>query len=350
MPKQNVRYGYALDKNGRLISIRDSKEMSDIFICPHCKSEMIGKYGQHNQWHFAHKKKQCEYDKYLHTVAEQRIMDWFNISKNVNIRIPIIIKCSKYNQCKLRDYNCKKSDMRIFDIKKWFASAEQEKSFFKDGDKFIADIFLNNKTNSEIPLFLEICVTHRCEQKKIDSGIKIIEFDIESESDIESIVNAPYIEENEHIRFYNFKTKEMYGQISEFPEKSIYKFVLLKPNEEYSYKSSCHEERKGIFEATINWDIEAGSYWHSLAEFKDAFLVAASQYYPFKSCVFCMHQIERDCYHECSLYNKIEGIHKKCRMNNPTVCQHYQEDKEKTSFLLNKFDSYKNKEVWIKDM
>ena len=98
------------------------------------------------------------------------------------------------------------------------------------------------------------------------------------------------------------------------------------------------------FEPGINW------HFDSLFELKDAFLVAASQYYPFKSCVFCIHQIERDCYHECSLYNKIEGIHKKCRMNNPTVCPYYQEDKKKISILLYKFNSLKNKDVWIKEM
>ena len=277
MPKQSVRYGYALDKNGRLVNIRDSKEMPNIYICPHCKSEMIGKYGQHNQWHFAHKKKQCEYDKYLHTVAEQRIMDWFNNSKNVNIRIPIITKCPKYNQCELKGYNCKKKDMRIYDIKNWFVSAQQEKSFLKNGEKYIADIFLNNKTDSEIPLFLEICVTHRCEQKKIESGIKIIEFDIESESDIETIVSSPYIEANEHIRFYNFKTKEIYGQTSVCESKTFkkfIKFVLTESNEAYSCECTCRGERRGIFEAIINWDFKANTNWdkglchfESLSEF-----------------------------------------------------------------------------------
>ena len=57
------------------------------------------------------------------TVKENanRYYKLYNKSKNVNIRIPIIIKCSKYNQCILRGYNCKKNVLRIYDVKKWFS-------------------------------------------------------------------------------------------------------------------------------------------------------------------------------------------------------------------------------------
>lgn len=352
MEKQNVRYCYALDKDGRLINIKDSKEMSNLFICPHCKSEMIGKYGQHNQWHFAHKKKQCDYDKYLHTLAEQRIMEWFNKSRNVNIHIPVIFKCPKYNQCKWKDNNCKKNGISNFDLKELFSPAQQEKAFLKDGEKYVADIFLNNDKNSDDPLFLEICVTHRCEQKKIDSGIKIIEFDIESESDIERIISSPCIEESENIRFYNFENEELDGEISDFESKELLKYVYPEPNEEDSPEyTSCHDEdeRKGYYEVTIVWD--HSYHFDSRSEFKDAFLVAASQQYPFfKSCVFCKHQRVSNCIHNCSLYKKIKGIYEKCRENNPMECRYYQKDNNKMSFLLNKFDSYKNKEVWINEI
>ena len=60
--KQDVRYCYALDKNNHLVSIKDASNMANTFVCPHCKSEMIKKCGQHNAWHFAHKNKQCDYD------------------------------------------------------------------------------------------------------------------------------------------------------------------------------------------------------------------------------------------------------------------------------------------------
>jgi hypothetical protein len=84
----------ALDCNGKLLRIEETIERKDeTFLCPHCKQEVIGKYGKERRWHFAHKKKECDYDKYLHSIAEIQIAEWFNKEKE------IILDMIQYDTC-----------------------------------------------------------------------------------------------------------------------------------------------------------------------------------------------------------------------------------------------------------
>ena len=350
MTKQIVLYSYALDKEGRLVNIKDAKGMENIFVCPSCKLDMIRKCGEHNEWHFAHKNKACDYDVYLHKVAEQKIMDWFNNSEKVMIDIPIVSKCPKYDQCKWKDDDyCKKKDTRQYDLKEFFTDAEKEKSFVKGGEKYVADILLNNKRKKENPLFLEICVTHPCEQKKKESGIKIIEFIIKSESDIERIVSST-IRKSEQVHFYNFQTKESYSNISNF-RKQFIKFVMKESKKAYiDYWLTCHNvmERKGIFEVTIDI-IEPQKHYNEFGAFYDASMVIASQYFQFKSCVFCKYigYSYSENISICNLYKKF-GTHRNCRENNPEECPYYRKDNPRMIRLKKLFEVFKT-DVWIKN-
>lgn len=57
---------FALDANGNIIDINETKDIDDKqYFCPHCHNEMIAKRGDIRQWHFAHKTDKCSYDKYL---------------------------------------------------------------------------------------------------------------------------------------------------------------------------------------------------------------------------------------------------------------------------------------------
>lgn len=70
---------FALDANNNIIDIHSADKVCEKrYFCPHCHNEMIAKRGNVRQWHFAHKTEKCSYDKYLHSIAEKMIMDWFN--------------------------------------------------------------------------------------------------------------------------------------------------------------------------------------------------------------------------------------------------------------------------------
>ena len=53
--KKTVKFGYALNEQGILVSIDDPKVVKGKYICPECQGEMIPQKGKYNANHFAHK-------------------------------------------------------------------------------------------------------------------------------------------------------------------------------------------------------------------------------------------------------------------------------------------------------
>lgn len=45
--------------DGNIVHIDKSVEKKGLFLCPHCKQEVIPKCGEKNVWHFAHKGETC---------------------------------------------------------------------------------------------------------------------------------------------------------------------------------------------------------------------------------------------------------------------------------------------------
>lgn len=74
----------------------------------------------------------------------------------------------------------------------------------KSGDNsFRADLLWSNPKNPQSNILIEIKVTHECTQKKKDSNLRIIEFDVHSEEDVDAIINNE-IRESDKVRFYGF--------------------------------------------------------------------------------------------------------------------------------------------------
>lgn len=155
---------FALDANNYIIDIQNTNKSEDRqFFCPHCHKELIPKRGAIRQWHFAHKKDRCSYDQYLHTVAELILMDWFNKNESIILSINYVSKCDKYNHCIFyEEENCSKEMQKQYDLKKYYSTCTKEHRY----KGFIADLFCENKTKPDAPIFIEIFVTHECTQKK----------------------------------------------------------------------------------------------------------------------------------------------------------------------------------------
>ena len=341
--KKEVRYSYALDHENRLVSILEAKSIDGVFRCPHCKSEMIKRCGENNAPHFAHKSKECDYDRYLHTLAEQKITEWFNSSNEVMIAVQHNVICKMHGQCQLMGHeiseNCFKKSHDTYNLKKWLVRAEQEKSFTRNGEKYVADIFCHNQKNPQNPLFLEIHVTHRCEQKKKDSGIKIIEFDIQSEEDIDAIIGQT-IMESEKIRFYNFENKE---SEADFHDRGVpvQKFILFPSMKAYVDKSlSCHDisTRRGLLEVTTLYNeriFDEGFYKVAMAY--------ASTKFPVKDCSLCKYCKGND--DICCLYKKY-GTQRLCRDNDANACTFFRKDEKLINERVNALEDEPHKDIW----
>lgn len=110
---------FALDENQNIIDIQHTEDVREQeYFCPHCHKEMIAKRGNIRQWHFAHKSDKCSYDKYLHSIAEMMIMDWFNQQTSIMLVMDKPEKCSRYNDCAFRDEkHCMRTGHSQYDLK-----------------------------------------------------------------------------------------------------------------------------------------------------------------------------------------------------------------------------------------
>lgn len=77
-----------------------------------------------------------------------------------------------------------------------------------------ADLLLTSSAKPDTPpILIEIYVSHKCEEAKTDSGLKIIEIRIKTEEDIITLLESPITESEEYpfdrnsikCLFYNFK-------------------------------------------------------------------------------------------------------------------------------------------------
>lgn len=188
--KPKVKYLYALNENNELIEIKDAHELGGAYHCPECGQQMICKCGAKNAWHFAHEKVECDYNHYLHTIAEQRILEWFNAAFEVPMVLQINEVCESMEKCNFyrEEFCCRSCLSDVFNLKDYYRNCEREIRYEKNGHTYVADLLCFPKNVNHDPLFIEICVTHPCEEEKIASGIRIIEFVIKSEEDIDEII------------------------------------------------------------------------------------------------------------------------------------------------------------------
>lgn len=250
--KVNSEQHYALDSQNRLVNIRDIEEGKKLYFCPYCKGEMIPKRGKIRDWHFAHKclTENCSYESYLHSLAKLRLCEWFNNTTNAIIHLESKHICSLFDECfwrkNAKDFECSNMTHKPWNLKKYYTNCEIEKQY----GNYRADLFLAYKGEKDEPIFIEICVTHPCSEDKVKSGIRIIEFKIESEKDIDDIIKHP-IQKGDKTNIYNFKS-EPDKQFE--PQTKLRKFILDKFHRISVENIGCKDAQlhhRGIFEMTI---------------------------------------------------------------------------------------------------
>ena len=217
-----ITYHNAIAQNGQIVHIDDvSKENRDEhFYCAGCHSEMIPVLGDVREHHFRHKGKLCSKETYLHQLGKIQLKEKFDTQKEFVIKYYGNLCCDKTENCKLlsigNNIKCNHKVLLSRDLKKDYDTCEVEVTY----NGYRADLILYSKEHPNLnPLFIEISVTHDCEQAKIHSDIQIIEIKIDNEEDL----SLPLVEEDNmllqlgndnpyefyeslpHVRFYNFQ-------------------------------------------------------------------------------------------------------------------------------------------------
>ena len=265
----NVKYKYACTEEDVLVCIDDilpEQRKSHKYYCISCGHELLPRAlkSEKRARHFYHKEEvECSGETYLHKLAKKLIKAKFDSRRPFAIKYPVTIECEK-DSCNLVDVKCTWHEDYVLNLYDYYDTCTEETSY----GGFVADLLLtNSQKNDRQPLFIEIFVTHQCEKKKIESGIKAIEVYIKNEASVIKFVEKEIIDINEpqqdcrfpyDISLYSFKRI-----IKRFLNKNISRFVFNPPYtiDGYITQVDCsqalHRIRKNsIVELNIleNWD------------------------------------------------------------------------------------------------
>ena len=225
----DLKYKYAFDEKGNIVSIEDlTKETSkqQTFKCIGCGKELRPKAigSKERRAHFYHKEVSCNEETYLHKLCKSYIKQHFDNSEKFKISYKVSKNCKEHN-CKFRNYNCQKEhETNQVDLKEYYDTCTIETTI----KGFVADLLLTNSKDTSIPpTLIEICVTHPCEDKKKESGLKIIEISIKTEKDIENLFSNGTLSENLNKRIGN--------KIEFFSFKRVIEEKLISPISRYIY-------------------------------------------------------------------------------------------------------------------
>jgi hypothetical protein len=205
-----IQYRYALDEHDQPIDVlgleRAAVDPGRVFKCVACGRELIAKLGDIKAKHFAHKTltSSCAYETYLHQLAKKTFyseylkclenQEPFHLVRTENVT------CDHFEN--KYGYTCARTEDKYYDLTKLFDRVALEKHH----DGFVADVLLQSSKNGEV-IFVEFAVSHKCEEDKLKSGIRIIEYILKDEIHLE-LVKAHKIHDNdERLLLHNFRTR-----------------------------------------------------------------------------------------------------------------------------------------------
>ncbi len=315
--KRERKYPFALDETGNLIHIDEAINDKNInYHCIECGNIMIIREGKERIKYFAHENDNdnCSHESYLHKLAKIRFMQFFNSSNEFYITIPSKVICSN-NNCPVNlPMACQWTINKTVNIKKEYKRCIDETKI----EDFRADLLLPHVCK-EKSILIEIYVTHKCTEEKINSNLPIIEIEIRHEEDIDHLISLfsskdffkRHPEYNELIKFYNFNHSDDTPPL-EF-QKNIYLFWID------SNKISHSDE----LVKCLNWDMLAPEKCQCLLASTQRITRDLAAYIAFKQgldieyCTICQHHSSNTASNQCSIKERMNAKKTKCIRFNP---------------------------------
>lgn len=300
---------YAFDSNGNFVNIdKVAKGIACNCYCPSCKEKLVAKNGGTKRiHHFAHASGvDCEsaYETMLHQLAKLKVREAFLTKETFNIKFEYRSYCPHVNTCKFVRYReCYESSQRIFNLKNFYDSCEQELQY--DSINRRSDLKIFSSKNPQLrPIYIEFFVTHASDISKLLNGGKIIEAKIESENDIQRIVDNGFIESEQYdsssleitdseeknkITFWGFNSKDY--NATNINQKIEYSRYILYA----SGKSRCYQDMslcKNITKAKKQSLLEI--CFHTPVAFGIYEMVKYQGYKRFgiKNCLYCKNYVD----------------------------------------------------------
>ncbi|MDF4352609.1 hypothetical protein P3445_08870 [Vibrio parahaemolyticus] len=203
---RSVQYAFALDGDGTLTHISEAQRTHS-YTCVGCGSSLSPVLGEINAKHFRHSEDCCSLETYLHETAKEAFFHCYQ--QAINTGTPIVLQLERNVFCgsprlgllRNKVSQCSKSVPARYDLTKFFDRVELEKRDKTTGLQ--PDVMLSDSSNTR-RCYIEICVTHASTQDKIDTGVPILEFKIQSIDDIQMIFKGCYSIEDERLIIFNW--------------------------------------------------------------------------------------------------------------------------------------------------
>lgn len=296
----NIKYHFAINSEGHIIDIADVTENNrqDKYYCLNCGDEMRPRLGKKNAHHFAHisTTPDCNPETYLHKLAKLKIKEKFESSAPFEISLRQTSGCSDKATCPFyKENECQSNNYRTYDLHKNYDVCREEQTI----GNYRADLLLTSSARPDIhPILIEIYVSHKCEETKTDSGLRIIEIRIKNEEDIITLlkspitdsINCPFDRSAIKCMFYNFKGTTAETKLE---MKSIIKFYLFRSGSAYvsniEDKPSCREVlKKDNQNAVLELAIDNYSS-HPISSYELGYAKAAEMGYEIRNCHLCKY-------------------------------------------------------------
>ncbi len=319
---------YAIDAQNNFVSVDNvAKGLACNCYCPACKERLVAKNGGAKRiHHFAHASGvDCEgaYETMLHRLAKIRVQEAFLNKSEFNIQFEHRSYCLKAKSCGFVRYDdCYTSSVKVFNLKDFYDSCEQEVKY--DSINRRSDLKLySSKEPQKQPIYIEFFVSHASDDFKLHNGGKIIEVKIESERDIDNIVEQGFIEslkydkvngyfegisDTNNITFWNFKAED-YNNTQICHEIEFSRYILYPSGKSQCYQdvSSCRNlvkvRKQSLIEICFHRPTAFGIYEMAMYQ--------GYQRFGIKNCLYCRNYVDsfNDTGKLCRLY-KYLGINR----------------------------------------
>lgn len=201
-----ILYAYALNNEDTLTHI-SGVQRSHTYTCPGCKSPLTPVLGENNAKHFRHYDECCALETYLHKCAKRAF--FYCYQQALDSAVPISLELERSVTCNgarldvLKDKanQCFKSVPARYNLTQFFDQAELEK---RDKNTGLQPDVMLFESSGKRRCYVEICVTHPCTQEKIDTGIPILEFKVQSTADIQMLLSGSYSIKDKFLSVFNW--------------------------------------------------------------------------------------------------------------------------------------------------
>lgn len=363
-----------LEDKATRISISDiSPENKDEykFYCIGCGAELVPCMGKIRAKYFRHKvdseDDKCNKETYLHKLGKLILKEKFlDKTKSFGIQLFDYQKCCQQKKCKFFDVESCVTKEKVLqneiDVRPYYDSIVTETPIYvKKGEegtivsfevlegstKLIPDLLLYNSKKSKNlndAILLEVCCSHKCEQAKIESGMRIIEVYVRNEDSIEKLLNSAFVQDDEdvyiwdrrkkpNILCYNFKAQSMSSE--PLNVRCINRFVYFRKGT--CYVPQMHEvitcdRRKVKYNSysQIELNLSSSDYLGVPNTFHVGLAYLKSKGFDIKNCLLCKYYIGYDklsMMQFCSLSKKY-GTDRYPTQEKAKECSFYREDGE----------------------